>query len=226
MCGYGALDIIITDDGSAIDIEGALSPYSSKIKYIKLSNNLGVSTARNTAIKASSSQYIAFLDSDDLWLAGKLRCQMKRLVESQLALSHTGEYWYRRGVFIDNEKKLERYGGDIFEKVLDKCRVSPSSMVVRRDIFKKVGLFDERLRICEDYEFMLRASLHYNIDYIPDKFVVKRAVTDDSLSMIPHIESIRLQILERFIRDQPLSEDRRRVAEAELARKRQIVKNI
>lgn len=226
LCGYGAADIIVTDDGSSIDIEGALRLYFPRAKYIRLDNNLGVSAARNAAIKASDSQYIAFLDSDDLWLPGKLALQINRLAESRLALSHTGEYWYRNGVFIDNDKKLERFGGDIFEKVLDKCRVSPSTMVVRRDVFEKVGLFDERLRVCEDYEFILRASLHYSVDYIPLKFVIKRAVTGGSLSMIPHIESVRLQILERFINEQPLSDNKRRAVEAEIARKRQIVKNI
>lgn len=213
-------EVIVCDDGSPEPVEAFIKPYLRKIIYIRNETNKGVSAARNAGIRAAGSDYVAFLDSDDVWLPDKLSVQLKRMAAGGFILSHTDEFWYRDGRWLNQGLKHRRWGGDIFTKVLDMCRVSPSSLVMRRD----AGFFDESLRVCEDYEFILRASLHHEIDYVEKKLLVKRAVTDDQLSSgIKYIESVRLGILERFAAARPeISGVKREALERELMRKRSI----
>ena len=192
---YPVKEVIVCDDGSPDSLYDCIKPYLKKIRYIKNEKNRGVSAARNAGIKAAAGEYIAFLDSDDLWLPDKLFLQISRMVEGGFCLSHTNEHWYKRGKWLNQGLKHKRYGGYIFPKVLDMCRVSPSSLVIK----KGIGFFDETLRVCEDYEFILRMSLKYKIDYLEDKLLIKRAISDDQLSSsIEYIESVRFGILKNF----------------------------
>lgn len=217
---YPVCQVIVCDDGSPKPIVNGIKPYISKIIYIRSEENNGVSAARNAGIKAAKGKYVAFLDSDDLWLPNKLSVQIKRMEERGFQLSHTDEFWYKRGKWLNQGSKHKRYGGFVFPKVLDMCRVSPSSLIIKNGI----GLFDEKLRVCEDYEFILRMSLNHQIDYVEKKLLIKRAVTDDQLSAgIKHIESVRLGILERFAETcGNMSEENNAALNNELSRKRAI----
>jgi GT2 family glycosyltransferase len=97
---------------------------------------------------------------------------------------------------------------------------------VERELFNRMGGFDERLRVCEDYEFSLRLALETEIGYIPEKLTVKRATEKNSLSAsIKHIESIRLGILERFASNFELPRKYKECLNKELERKKKIVGN-
>lgn len=218
---YPAAEVIVCDDGSPCSISSSIKPYLSKIVYIRSESNRGVSAARNMGIKAAKGDYVAFLDSDDLWLPDKLALQISRMEEGGFSLSHTNEHWYKRGKWLNQGAKHKRYGGYIFSKVLDMCRVSPSSLIIR----KGVGFFDESLRVCEDYEFILRMSLQYDIHYLDKKLLIKRAITEDQLSgSIKHIESVRLGILERFalLQRDMISDENKSALQKEISRKRTI----
>jgi len=196
---YNNIEIIVVDDGSSINVQGTLLPYANLIKYIRHDENKGVSTARNTGIEASTGEYIALLDSDDLWLPFKADMQIKALEKSGLRICHTDEFWYKKDRFINKQKKHERFGGRILPYILDFCRISPSSVMFHRSVLEKTGIFDESMRVCEDYDLFLRFALFYEIEYVPTKAIIKRAVTDDQLSAsIEHIESVRLGALQRF----------------------------
>ncbi len=195
-------EIIVIDDGSSFDMALYLKSYMQHIHLIKLNENKGVSFARNTGIKAASGEYIAFLDSDDLFLPKKLEYQINYMVENDLYISHTDEFWYRKDRWVNQGKSNKRYGGYIFDKILDKCRISPSSLIVHKSVFDEAGYFNENLRVCEDYEISLRFALKYKIGYLEKKLIIKRAVEKNSLSAgIKHIEYIRYEILEKLYRD-------------------------
>lgn len=213
-------EVIVCDDGSSECLKTFIKPYLKKIIYIRNEINKGVSAARNTGIRAAKSDYVAFLDSDDVWLPDKLAIQLSRMVSGGFILSHTDEFWLKDDHWLNQGRKHSRSGGSIFTKVLDMCRVSPSSLVMRRD----AGFFDEDLRVCEDYEFILRMSLYNKIDYVRQKLLIKRAVTGDQLSSgIKHIESVRLGILERFAAAHPeIDGENKEALEKELSRKRAI----
>lgn len=219
-------EIIVADDASSGRVYESLKPYFKRIKYIRLEKNSGVSAARNAGIKNASGAYVAFLDSDDIFLPSKLRLQIENLMLQGLAVSHTNEFWYRKDRFVNQGIRHSRYAGNIFTKILDICRVSPSSLLVKKSVFNKVGFFDEGLRVCEDYEWCLRCSLEFPFDYLTKKVLIKRAVTDNSLSSsIKYIESIRLDILKKFYVKYAsrLDGEKRRAVLKELERKEKIV---
>jgi len=192
-------EIIIIDDASEDSLIHFLEPYSSRIKYYRCNQNKGVSAARNIGVDIAKSKYIAFLDSDDIFLNKKIEKQLSFMIDNNLKISHSNEFWYRGNRYINQNKNNLRYGGYIFDKVLDKCRVSPSSLMIERELFMSVGGFDESLRVCEDYEFILRVAPFNEIGYIDEKLITKRSITDDQLSSsIEYIESIRLDIIQNF----------------------------
>lgn len=196
---YKPSEIIIIDDGSFISAKDILKNYLSHVKIISHKSNMGVSAARNTGVINSSSKYVAFLDSDDIFLPNKLEMQLKFMKDNSYKISHTNEFWYRIDKWVNQVKSSQRYGGKILEKILDKCRISPSSLMVEKDIFEKTGLFDTSLKVCEDYDISLRFALFYNIGYLDKKLIIKRAVEENSLSAsINHIEHIRYNILKNF----------------------------
>lgn len=196
---YKPSEIIIIDDGSFFPAKDILKNYKNHINIIRHEENKGVSASRNTGILASSSKYIAFLDSDDIFLPEKLELQINFMKENNYQISHTNEFWYKKDRFINQNKKSKRYGGKILDKILDKCRVSPSSLIVENKVFEKCGLFDETLDVCEDYDISLRFALEYEIGYLDKNLIIKRAIEDNSLSAaINHIEYIRYNILKNF----------------------------
>ena len=145
-------EVIVVDDGSSDktwDVLRTLGFSDSKeernsLRYI-FQRNKGVSAARNLGIKAAKYRYIAFLDSDDVWLEKKLEKQISSL-ESQSTryrLSHTNEIWVRNGVRVNAHLKHEKNGGDIFIQCLKLCCISPSSSLVDRSVFDDFGFFDE-----------------------------------------------------------------------------------
>ncbi len=219
-----AREIIVVDDGSDEPLERTLSQYNPRVTLIRLKKNAGVSAARNAGAAASSGKYTAFLDSDDLWTPDKCRIQIGEMEKSGLPASHTDEHWFRKDRWVNQGKQHTKYGGNIFCTILDKCRISPSALVVEKGLFSRMGGFNPLLRVCEDYEFSMRLALIAEIGYIPEKLTVKRATEANSLSAaIRHIESVRLDILEQFISQHELPPEYEECAKKELERKRRIV---
>lgn len=224
---YKPSEIIIIDDGSFFQAKDILKNYKNHIKIIRHEKNKGVSASRNTGILASSSKYIAFLDSDDIFLPEKLELQINFMKENNYQISHTNEFWYKKDRFINKNKKSKRYGGKILDKILDKCRVSPSSLIVERKVFEKCGLFDETLDVCEDYEISLRFALEYEIGYLDKNLIIKRAIEENSLSAaINHIEYIRYNILKNFYEkyEDRFNREEKEALLCELQRKNSIIK--
>jgi glycosyltransferase involved in cell wall biosynthesis len=178
---YSDFELLVVDDGSDDETYNVIKPYLSQIGYI-WQENRGVSSARNLGIGLARGEYIAFLDSDDLWKREKLRVQVRFMEERGFSVSYTEEIWIRKGVLVNPKKRHKKFSGRIFEKVLPLCLISPSSMMVRREVFEKIGLFDESLPVCEDYEFGIRLAKSYEIGLIEERLIVKRGGHPDQLS--------------------------------------------
>ena len=100
--------------------------------------------------------------------------QINYLVKnSKYKICHTNEIWIRRGVRVNQHKKHKKYGGFIFDKCIDLCRISPSSVIIHKDVFNKVGLFNENLPVCEDYELWLRITAKFPVLYLDEKLTIK-----------------------------------------------------
>jgi len=176
-------ELIIVDDGSTDGTSEEMKRLGGRVKVIEHAENRGVSAARNRGILQAKGKYIAFLDSDDLWVKGKLKIQVEFLDNNpHYPLCYTDEVWIRKGKKVNPMKKHSKYSGWIFEKCLPLCIISPSSAMMRKNLFEKVGLFDEALPVCEDYDFWLRVSSRFPIFFIEKKLIIKRGGHFDQLS--------------------------------------------
>jgi glycosyltransferase involved in cell wall biosynthesis len=177
------MELIVVDDGSTDGTAEEMKRYGGRVKLIQHSGNRGVSAARNRGILQARGKYIAFLDSDDLWVKGKLKIQVAFLDDNpHYPLCYTDEIWIRKGKRVNPMLKHAKYSGWIFEKCLPLCIISPSSAMMRKTLFPKVGFFDEALPVCEDYDFWLRVSARFPIFFINRKLIIKRGGHPDQLS--------------------------------------------
>ena len=226
-------EVIVVDDGSSDktwDVLRTLGFSDSKeernsLRYI-FQRNKGVSAARNLGIKAAKYRYIAFLDSDDLWLEKKLEKQISSLESQSIRyrLSHTNEIWVRNGVRVNAHLKHEKNGGDIFIQCLKLCCISPSSSLVDRSVFDDFGFFDENLPACEDYDFWLRFCAFEDVHFVNEHLLIKNGGHDQQLSK-KHwgMDRFRVTALENLLKNESLSEFKRKETIKELIFKLQVL---
>ncbi|VAW86803.1 Putative N-acetylgalactosaminyl-diphosphoundecaprenol glucuronosyltransferase [hydrothermal vent metagenome] len=175
-------ELIIVDDGSTDGTAAWVAEHYPQIKLIEQQNS-GVSAARNRGIEAASGEWIALLDSDDEWLPKKLEKQLACLKsEPALKIIHSDEIWIRNGVRVNQMRKHSKKGGWIFQDCLPLCAISPSAVMIHRSIFDDVGLFDESLPACEDYDLWLRITSVYPVLYYDEPLIQKYGGHEDQLS--------------------------------------------
>jgi len=192
-------EVIIIDDGST-DSTCQIKEDFPFAKYIYQKNS-GVSSARNLGIKNSTCQWIAFLDSDDTWHVEKLAWHVEFHKNNPFVkMSYTDESWIRDGVEVKIPKKFKKYGGDIFNECLSHCIIAPSATLVHKDLLDEVGVFDESLEVCEDYDLWLRVACGNSIGLIDKKLITKYAGHEDQLSF-KHwgMDRFRVRSLEKLI---------------------------
>ncbi|HUU81636.1 MAG TPA: glycosyltransferase family A protein [Acidobacteriota bacterium] len=201
-------EIIVVNDASSDGTERVLSQFGKHITCLHHSSNLGVSATRNTGIRSAGSPFIAFLDSDDYWLPQKLAAQIGFFSSHPKAVAcQTEEIWIRNGRLVNPKKKHMKISGDIFEASLKLCLVSPSAVMLKRALLEEVGLFDEDLPACEDYDLWLRIACRYPVQLIRQQLVVKEGGEVDQLS-IRHkgMDRFRIKALVKLIRSGKLNE--------------------
>ena len=215
---FSDYEILVVDDGSGDATPEALTPFLPRIRSIVHSKNLGVSAARNTGIRESDSPLVAFLDSDDYWLPEKLATQVSFFSKHPEAVAcQTEELWIRRGVRVNPMKKHLKPSGQIFEPSLKLCVVSPSAVLLKRSLLEEVGLFDEGLPACEDYDLWLRISRKYPIWLIPEPLVIKEGGAPDQLSRsIEGLDQYRIRAIVKVLDGGCLNENQTKAALKEL----------
>ena len=192
-------EVIVVDDGSDDDAVRLVATQFG-VQYI-FQSHAGVSSARNRGIDAATGEWIAFLDSDDEWLPDKLEHQLQSLSHSPASrISHCNEIWIRGNRRINPKRKHQKSGGWIFSRCLPLCVISPSSALIHRSVFDRVGVFDETLPVCEDYDLWLRICARYSVHYVSQPLVVKHGGHADQLSRrYWGMDRFRIQALESIL---------------------------
>ena len=199
---YTPCEVIVIDDGSSDNTSQITKDFPS-VKYFYQKNN-GVSSARNLGIAQASYEWIAFLDSDDEWRQDKLAQQVTFHQENpHILMSYTDEIWLRNGVSVKIPKKFQKIGKDVFLENLEYCNIAPSSALIHKSVFESVGVFDESLEVCEDYDLWLRILLKYEIGLIKQKLILKYGGDADQLST-KHwgMDRFRVLALEKLLKTQ------------------------
>lgn len=167
---YKSYEVIAVNDGSTDNTLSVLKRFEPQIKVLTKSNG-GPASARNLAIKNSRSEYIAFLDSDDLWIEDKLEEQVGFLDQHpEIGLLYSEAWMFTEE---NGEKKVQNkigYTGDPrFCQLLYGDYIPNSTVVVRRSCVDQVGLLNEKRELIavEDYEYWMRIAKNFTIAGIP-----------------------------------------------------------
>ena len=215
----GGAHTIVVDDGST---DGSGSLVSRQFPNVQLLGqpNRGVSAARNAGMAAAQTDWIAFIDSDDEWLPHKLQVQFNALkAHPEYRIVHSEEIWIRNGRQVNVPRIYQKKGGWIFRECLPVCAISPSSVIIHREVLDTVGVFDESLPACEDYDLWLRLSPVFPVLLCPEPLIRKYGGHADQLSNQPGLDRYRIRALQKALENGDLAPHYRDAATRTLKKK-------
>ena len=195
---YQDFEVIVVDDGSTDNTRELVAGFNDeRIRYVRHEENKGEAAARNTGIKAARCDYIAYQDSDDEWLPEKLARQIELLENAspEVGVIYTG-FWK-----TENHKRtyvpfswVSQKNGDIHKELLKGNFIGSPVVLIKKECFNKVGLFDERLRNLVDWELWLRISKRYHFRCVDEPLAVAHYdsdnASDDLDSLIDALELV------------------------------------
>lgn len=196
---YEDFELIIVDDGSTDNSRVIIEPYlaDKRVKYI-YQENRGFSNATNKHILESKGDYIAFIGQDDLWLPEKLERQINYLENRNFGLVHSDVYHINlKGEIIRRRKPnppktlLKK---TVVKKLFLRNFICHQAVLVRKECFNKVGLFDERMTIASDHDMWIRIAGEFDVGYINEPLVKKRYHPDQLMATKP-LEGVKDEFL-------------------------------
>ncbi|GAB6059677.1 hypothetical protein JCM31598_27940 [Desulfonatronum parangueonense] len=162
-------EVIVVDDCSGDDPASVLASYQDRrLRYFRQARNCGVAAARNRGLREARADLVAFLDDDDEWFPEKLALQVELMRRSpeDVGLIYTGV----ETVFEDGSRTvtIPCARGELYQELLVRNLLhgGPVSILMRRNVIRVVGFFDETLPAIEDYDYWLRISRLYKVDYV------------------------------------------------------------
>jgi len=217
---YRPFELIAVDDGSDDGTAEEIGRRYGRSVRLVSEPHRGVAAARNLGARNSAGPYLAFLDSDDTWRPEKLEAQVAFMQgDPRAEICQTEEIWIRNGRRVNPTQRHRKPSGDIFRSSLELCLVSPSAVLMTRELFDRLGGFDESFPVCEDYDLWLRISRDTPIHLIPEQLVIKRGGHVDQLSRSTWgFDRFRALAIKKLL-EGGLPGDKRRWAVEALARK-------
>ncbi len=212
-------ELIVADDGSTDGTWDELTQIAAvandhaqwEMMRIERTPNRGPAAARNTGVAMAAARFVAFLDSDDLWLPHKLNRQIAFMREHpEYAISQTEEVWMRNGRRVNPGARHRKRAGDLFADSLLTCLISPSAVIMWTDLFREAGGFDEDMAAAEDYDLWLRLLTDHEVGLIDEQLVIRRAGHPGQLSAtVPALDRFRVLALLKLLAREDFSPGRR-----------------
>ena len=203
---YENIEVIVIDDASVDDTGSAVKEIpDARLTYIRHDTNKGGAEARNTGIRAAKGEYIAFQDSDDEWVPDKLEKQMQvfNSADKGTGIVYCGFFY-----ITDNEKKyipssaVKKREGNVYEQLLSENFVSTQTLLVKREVFDTVGVFDSNLPRYHDWELAIRMAEKYEFGFVDEPLVRVYAtpvsITSEGMTRVKAREIILKKHYARF----------------------------
>lgn len=213
---YRDFELIVVDDGSTDDTQSRLLQYGNRIQVIRQENR-GPAVARNRGARAARGEILAFQDSDDLWMPTKLERQVSVLETdsslpcclSNIALGVVdGKEFTSFAQSLIYPKHDEGIWLNVADVLATRFLLFTQAVAIRREVFQKLGGFDESLRYLEDYDLPLRLSFMGPWGFIREPMVTYRKGSSSSFSQAALNDPITLKHCELRICERMLSEVR------------------
>ena len=215
-----AFELIVIDDGSTDGTAEHLIRLGKTIRFESVEHS-GPAAARNRGVEIACAPLIAFLDSDDLWAPTKLERQLAFMRDNpDCAISQTNEIWIRNERRVNPGLRHRKRGGDIFIHSLRTCLISVSATMMRTDLFRSLGGFDESMHAAEDYDLWLRILIDHEAGLLDEPLVTRRGGHPDQTSATtPALDRFRILALTKLLADHRISPERRNAVVEVLAEK-------
>lgn len=219
-----SFELIVVDDGSTDETAqafDALRRERAAQLTIERTRNRGPAAARNRGAALVHARFVAFLDSDDLWMPEKLARQIAYMNDHpEYEISQCEEIWIRGGRRVNPARRHRKRAGDIFIDSLRTCLLSPSAVIMRTALLREMGGFDETMAAAEDYDLWLRILVSREVGLLDEALVTRRAGHSDQLSAtVPAIDRFRILALAKLLGDRRVTGARRRAAALVLGEK-------
>lgn len=164
------VELVVVDDGSTDETPGILRSYGNRIRVVRQAN-AGTAAACNAGVAATRAEWVAFLDSDDLWLPTKLARQLERCGRWQI--SHTDSMCF--GDQMPEEVLRSSFeppaSGAALEKILVRNSITKSSVMMRKRLFEECGGFPSRHGAVEDWPLWIQACARAELGYLAEPLV-------------------------------------------------------
>jgi glycosyltransferase involved in cell wall biosynthesis len=220
-------EMVVVDDASqdATETLDVFSGNNSKLSYTRFDLHRGVSAARNMGVSKAAGQWICFLDSDDQWHRNKLKKQIAWIeTHASFRICQTQEIWMRNGVRVNPPKTHQKIQGVQFKESLERCMITPSSVMMEKTMFWEAGGFNETLPVCEDYDLWLRITPDHPIGLVDEPLLTRFGGHPDQLSgSVMGLDRFRIRSILDLLAGSKLTEAQRMQALGVLVKKAFIV---
>lgn len=207
---YKHTEIIVVNDGSTDNTAERIGPYLSRVKYF-YQDNAGVANARNKGVQNSQGEFIAFLDHDDIWLPEKIERQVDYFLKNTQSkfvhtpvkyINHLGEIIEPSGYW--GKLKFNREVKNAKEIFMHFAMLQ-STMMIKKEIFDEIGLWDQAFTSCDGYNLCLRIAFKYTLGFINEPLVLYRLHDSNVSKNVIRFDLAKIKVVEKFLESEPNS---------------------